>query len=283
MDPAPPRLPDSVAVRSVLGPPATQPVVAEITEPAGEGNGGVCPPAPHRDLSHHRDAGVRPLRRRPARGIPRVVPDPRPVSPAWSNSCGSHGNQGGAGERPGIAARAIHRGQPTAGGPVRRASAGACWKVIGLHLPVRSARDWSRVSTDAAIRAARGVSSGARLGGRCRHLEPAGRRAEGGPAYPILRCGRPRLRPPRHHGRTDAIKTGEPAPPFSLTDATGNRVSLADLGRTRRRSLLLPQGRHAGLHQGGVRIPRRVDELRAARRGGPRRLARFGRFARALR
>jgi len=25
------------------------------------------------------------------------------------------------------------------------------------------------------------------------------------------------------------IKTGEPAPPFSLTDATGNRVSLQDM------------------------------------------------------
>jgi dipeptidyl-peptidase 4 len=32
--------PDSIAVRSVLGPPVTRPVVAEITEPAGEGNGG---------------------------------------------------------------------------------------------------------------------------------------------------------------------------------------------------------------------------------------------------
>jgi dipeptidyl-peptidase 4 len=40
MDSAPRRLPDSVAVRSVLGPPASRPVIAEITEPAGEGNGG---------------------------------------------------------------------------------------------------------------------------------------------------------------------------------------------------------------------------------------------------
>jgi hypothetical protein len=40
MDSAPPRLPDSVAVRSVLGPPTRQRVIAEITEPAGEGNGG---------------------------------------------------------------------------------------------------------------------------------------------------------------------------------------------------------------------------------------------------
>jgi hypothetical protein len=39
MDSAPPRLPDSVAVRSVLGPPTRQGVIAEITEPAGEGNG----------------------------------------------------------------------------------------------------------------------------------------------------------------------------------------------------------------------------------------------------
>ena len=76
------------------------------------------------------------------------------------------------------------------------------------------------------------------------------------------------------------IKTGEPAPPFSLTDTTGNRVSLAGPGRTGRRSVLLPQGRHAGLHQGGVRLPRRVDGAAAARRGGPRRLARLGRFAR---
>jgi hypothetical protein len=40
MDSAPPRLPDSVAVRSALGPPTRQRVIAEITEPAGEGNGG---------------------------------------------------------------------------------------------------------------------------------------------------------------------------------------------------------------------------------------------------
>jgi zinc carboxypeptidase len=32
--------PDSVAVRSVLGPPVVQGVIAEITQPAGEGNGG---------------------------------------------------------------------------------------------------------------------------------------------------------------------------------------------------------------------------------------------------
>ena len=32
--------PDSVAVRSILGPPTSQDVVAEITRPAGEGNGG---------------------------------------------------------------------------------------------------------------------------------------------------------------------------------------------------------------------------------------------------
>jgi hypothetical protein len=40
MDSAPPRLPDSVAVRSVLGAPTRQRVIAEVTEPAGEGNGG---------------------------------------------------------------------------------------------------------------------------------------------------------------------------------------------------------------------------------------------------
>jgi hypothetical protein len=40
MDSTPPRRTDSVAVRSVLGPPSRQPVIAEITEPAGEGNGG---------------------------------------------------------------------------------------------------------------------------------------------------------------------------------------------------------------------------------------------------
>jgi hypothetical protein len=35
--------PDSVAVRSVLGPPTTQGVIAEITRSAGEGNGGFAP------------------------------------------------------------------------------------------------------------------------------------------------------------------------------------------------------------------------------------------------
>ena len=37
---AAPRRPDSVAVRAVLGPPTRQRVIAEITEPAGDGNGG---------------------------------------------------------------------------------------------------------------------------------------------------------------------------------------------------------------------------------------------------
>jgi hypothetical protein len=34
------RRPDSVSVRSVLGPPTVQEVIAEITEPAGDGAGG---------------------------------------------------------------------------------------------------------------------------------------------------------------------------------------------------------------------------------------------------
>ena len=37
---AAPARPDSVAVRSKLGPPGRQPVIAELTEPAGQGNGG---------------------------------------------------------------------------------------------------------------------------------------------------------------------------------------------------------------------------------------------------
>lgn len=39
LDSARPRLPDSVAVRSVLGPPTRRGVIAELTEPVGEGNG----------------------------------------------------------------------------------------------------------------------------------------------------------------------------------------------------------------------------------------------------
>jgi hypothetical protein len=40
VDSTPPLLPDSVTVRSVLGPSTRERVIAEITEPAGEGNGG---------------------------------------------------------------------------------------------------------------------------------------------------------------------------------------------------------------------------------------------------
>jgi hypothetical protein len=39
LDSARPRLPDSVTVRSILGPPTKLAVIAEVTEPAGEGNG----------------------------------------------------------------------------------------------------------------------------------------------------------------------------------------------------------------------------------------------------
>ena len=56
---------------------------------------------------------------------------------------------------------------------------------------------------------------------------------------------------------------GEPAPDFALADDTGATVRLADLRGRPRRPLLLPEGRHAGLHAPGVRAPRRLGPIEA--------------------
>ena len=57
--------PTRSSLRSVLGPPTEQDVIAEITEPAGDGARAVCVPPPHRGVSHHPHAGV-------STGLPRL-------------------------------------------------------------------------------------------------------------------------------------------------------------------------------------------------------------------
>ena len=54
----------------------------------------------------------------------------------------------------------------------------------------------------------------------------------------------------------DWIEEGAAAPDFTLKADDGRDVSPVRLPRQARGALLLSQGRHAGLHQGGVRLPR---------------------------
>ena len=70
------------------------------------------------------------------------------------------------------------------------------------------------------------------------------------------------------------IESGTKAPDFTLPDQDGNDVSLQRLRRADRRPLLLSQGRHARLHDAGVRDPRPRGRLRRRRRARDRRLAR---------
>ena len=52
-----------------------------------------------------------------------------------------------------------------------------------------------------------------------------------------------------------AVTEGKTAPAFTLEDADGKPVALADFAGALRGRLFLPEGRHAGLHQGGLRLP----------------------------
>ena len=68
-----------------------------------------------------------------------------------------------------------------------------------------------------------------------------------------------------------AVEEGTPAPDFALTSDTGETVSLSSLRGQARRPLFLSQGRHARVHEAGVRHPRRLGRVRAERRRRARR------------
>ena len=61
------------------------------------------------------------------------------------------------------------------------------------------------------------------------------------------------------------IEAGQPAPDFTLADQDGKPVTLSELQGLPGGALFLSQGRHARLHQGGLRLPRRLRRLRRAR------------------
>ena len=69
------------------------------------------------------------------------------------------------------------------------------------------------------------------------------------------------------------IEEGKKAPAFTLTDANGKKVALTDFAGKNVVLYFYPEGRHARLHQGGLRLPRRLEGPPEARRGRDRRLA----------
>ena len=60
----------------------------------------------------------------------------------------------------------------------------------------------------------------------------------------------------------ERLAAGDQAPDFDLPADGGGRITLADARGQAARALLLSQGRHAGLHQGGHRLRRHAAELR---------------------
>ncbi len=58
------------------------------------------------------------------------------------------------------------------------------------------------------------------------------------------------------------LAAGDKAPAFSLPDQDGKNVSSKDFAGRQAVDLLLPPGRHAGLHQGGVPVQRQPPRLR---------------------
>ena len=63
----------------------------------------------------------------------------------------------------------------------------------------------------------------------------------------------------------DVIEEGKPAPDFELKSDSGETRQALRPAREAGRPLLLSQGRHARLHDSGVRDPRRLRRVRAAR------------------
>ena len=66
------------------------------------------------------------------------------------------------------------------------------------------------------------------------------------------------------------IDPGKKAPAFSLPDQDGQEALARRLRRPAGRSLLLSEGRHAGLHQGIVRVPGQPAEVQEEQGGGAR-------------
>ena len=76
---------------------------------------------------------------------------------------------------------------------------------------------------------------------------------------------------------------GQPAPDFTLPDQDGDAVSLSSLQGRLGRRVLLPEGRHAGLHDRVVLVPRQLRGLHRRRRRGDRHQQRLRRVAQGLR
>ena len=75
------------------------------------------------------------------------------------------------------------------------------------------------------------------------------------------------------------VEEGKPAPEFSTRERRRRDGHARVAAREAGRPLLLSQGQHIRLHDAGVRDPRRVERVRARRRGRARRLARRRRVA----
>ena len=150
----------------------------------GRGRRGICPAAAHRRVSHHRDAGVRPVRGGPRK---EAVPEAYLIPARLSGVVGLL-------RRHGVV---VERGQRV----VRPASSASWWRasrrepLFERHRPTVVDGHWrpaaGESSAPAGIGCARpaagragSVPSGARVGGRPRHLEPAGCRAGARPSLP---------------------------------------------------------------------------------------------------
>ena len=289
-DPPWPRVRPARATRSRCAPRSGPPTLAgrdrRDHRAAGEGNGHVCPPASHRRLPHDPDAGVRPLHGR-APGSPgrRRICCRRPLEPACVELLRRRASRWcGGPARHGAGRRAIHGGQRIAG------------RQFEGHRPVRLEGHWRAGSTGEAApaglvshRPATGsagrVSPGAGLRGRRDHLEPARRRAAGGPCeYPILRS-RTAAAARRSRSTTRRIRCSSPVnrpPPFTLTDATG-RPGVAPATSPDEHVVLYfyPTDDTPGCTKEACGFRDAWDELQAARRGGARRLGGRCRFARS--
>ena len=240
LDSAPPRRPDSVAVRSVLGPPVRQRVIAEITQPAGEGNGG---------YARRRRSGVyrtmeMPVYDRFIAARREAIPESYLIPERLSRVVELL-------RRHGIT---VERVREPAGGPLETFTVDSVARdprYEGRHLlrvegrwragGASAAAGWYQVRTaqPLGVLVAYLLEPASEDGVVTWNLLDAGLSA--GRPYPILRrshapdrCARPGLRADR------------PRRPACLPRRAG---------REARDPLLLPEGRHPGLHQGGLRVP----------------------------
>jgi hypothetical protein len=131
------------------------------------------------------------------------------------------------------------------------------------------------------------------LDGLVAHVSPPPSRAASRhrPVRTVTRAGprRTTVRPPRSRPgpnrdqEVDRARGRQPARLHPARPGRRPRSSLADLRGQPGRRLLLPEGRHAGLHHPGLRHPRPVGRVRGGRRGRARRLPRRRRQPRAVR